>query len=152
MLGRDPFDSPGSVPTTFVPLVIVTSMASVSFNPKSRMVTTRPGITAFDPSMADTACLAAPNNVPTKLVQASSILNPATLDFGGTIVGRTQYTDAFQRGNFWKVLGFDRNLYHALLGPVRFLGPLVIHFPPRVRGSPWRRLHSVLPVSVLRRG
>ncbi len=92
------------------------------------IITTKPGVTTFNPSAADNACLAAPNNVPTKLFQESPILNPATFSFGGTIVGRTEYSDAFQRGNFWKALGSNVGKYHVLLAP-KFLAPIVIDVP-----------------------
>ena len=106
MVGLDPFNNPGSVsvPTNVVPVVIKTHKVGVSVS-STGIITTKPGATTFDPSVADNACLAAPNNVPTKLFQESPILNPATFSFGGTIVGRTEYSDAFQRGNFWKALG-----------------------------------------------
>ena len=130
MVGLDPFTSPGSVsvPTKVVPVIIRTHQVGVSVNPKTGIVTTKPGITTFNPSIADTACLTAPNNVPTKLFEESPILQPATFDFGGTIVGRTQYTDAFQRGNFWKALGSTVSKYHVLLNP-KSLAPIVIDVP-----------------------
>ena len=130
MVGLDPFTSPGSVsvPTNVVPVIIRTHQVGVSVNPKTGIITTKPGLTTFNPSIADTGCLTAPNNVPTKLFEESPILQPATFDFGGTIVGRTQYTDAFQRGNFWKALGSTVSKYHVLLNP-KSLAPIVIDVP-----------------------
>ena len=130
MVGLDPFTSPGSVsvPTKVVPVIIRTHQVGVSVNPKTGIVTTKPGLTTFNPSIADTACLTAPNNVPTTLFEESPILQPATFDFGGTIVGRTQYTDAFQRGNFWKALGSNVSKYHVLLN-AEFLDPITIDVP-----------------------
>ena len=58
----------------------------------------------MDPTVADNACLAAPNNMPVRLLQQSPILSNADFNFDGTDVGTTQATDAFQRGNFWGLL------------------------------------------------
>jgi hypothetical protein len=131
MVGRDPFNNPGSVsvPTNVVPLIIKTNTVAVSVNSTTGIITTAPGITTFNPAVADTACLRAPNNVPTKLFAQSPIFNPATFNFGGTIVGTTQYSDAFQRGNFWNALGSSVDEYHVLLGPVKFLTPIVLNVP-----------------------
>ena len=130
MVGMDPFNNPGSVsiPTNVVPLIIKTKTIAVSFDSTTGIVTTKPGATTFDPTAADNACLTAPNNIPSKLFQESPILNPATFNFGGTIVGRTQYSDAFQRGNFWEALGSNVSKYHVLLNP-KFLDPIVINVP-----------------------
>src|SRR6516225_1835279 len=70
MVGLDPFTSPGSVsvPTKVVPVIIRTHQVGVSVDPTTGIVTTKPGITTFNPSIADTACLTAPNNVPTTLL------------------------------------------------------------------------------------
>ncbi|MBV8357634.1 MAG: hypothetical protein JO189_06815 [Deltaproteobacteria bacterium] len=131
IVGRDPFNNPGSVsvPTIVVPLIIKTNTVAVSVNPTTRIITTAPGVTIFNPAVADTACLKAPNNVPTKLFAESPIFKPATFNFGGTIVGTTQYSDAFQRGNFWNALGSNVDVYHVLLGPVKFLAPIVLNAP-----------------------
>ena len=130
MVGLNPFNNPGSVsvPTNVVPVIIKTHKVGVSVNPRTGVITTKPGLTTFDPAVADTACLTAPNDVPTKLFEESPILQPATFDFGGTIVGRTQYIDAFQRGNFWKALGSNVSKYHVLLSPT-FPAPIVIDVP-----------------------
>ncbi|MBV8811990.1 MAG: hypothetical protein JO033_25260, partial [Acidobacteriaceae bacterium] len=128
MVGQDPFTGGGAsdVKTFVVPLIINTSQIGTSVNSKG-IISTKPGATTFNPTVADTACLAAPNDVPLKLVQQSPIFKSATFDFGGTIVGTTQYVDAFQRGNFWKVI--DPATYHVLLNPVKTLAPIVIHVP-----------------------
>jgi hypothetical protein len=131
MVGRNPFNDPGSVsvPTNVVPLIIVTRTVGTSVNATTGAITTQPGVTTFNPTVADTACLAAPNNIPTKLLGASPLFQPATFDFGGTVVGTTEYDDAFQRGNFWKVLSKDGDDYHVLLDPVKFLAPVIITVP-----------------------
>ncbi len=143
MVGRDPFNNPGSVsvPTMVVPLIIKTKTVAVSIDPTTGTVTTKSGVTTFDPTVADTACLTSPNNVPTTLLSQSPMFNRATFDFGGTIVGTTEYSDAFQRGSFWKALGSNVSKYHVLLSP-KFLDPIVINVPT-VYGT------SLTPASVL---
>jgi hypothetical protein len=133
LVGTDPFHSGGSVgvPTYIVPLIIRTSEIGTSIDPKTNMISTKPGITVFDPTVPDTACLTSPNDVPLTLYQQSPIIKSATFNFGGTTVGTTQYVDAFQRANFWKV--DDHATFHVLLSPVNTLAAVVID-APRVYG------------------
>jgi hypothetical protein len=130
MVGQDPFHGGGSVsvPTFIVPLIIKTKTIGTGIN-SDGIITTKPGHTTFDPTVADKACLTAPNDVPLTLFQQSPIFNPADFNFGGTDVGTTQYVDAFQRANFWQV--DDHDTFHTLLGPVRTLSPIVIHVPAK---------------------
>jgi len=67
--------------------------------------------------------------MPVRLLQQSPIVSNANFNFGGTPVGITQYTDAFQRGNFWGLI--DRANYHVRLSPVRVLPSLVINVPAK---------------------
>jgi hypothetical protein len=132
MVGRNPVingkgHGSASVPTFVVPLIIITHEIGTTFDPNTGNITTVPGDTTFDPTVADNACLASPNDVPLTLVQQSPILQSATFHFGGTNVGTTQYIDAFQRANFWAVN--NHNTYHVLLGPVQTLAPVVIDVP-----------------------
>lgn len=130
MVGTSPFNNPGKtvVPTKIIPLIIKTQTIGVSFDPKTGIITTAPGNTTFDPTQADNVCLTAPNNIPTSLVEQSPIFTPTKFVFGGTDVGTTQYSDAFQRANFWNVLGEDRDVYHVLLNP-EVLDPIVLEVP-----------------------
>ena len=134
MVGASPFTRSGnksvSVPTYVVPLIIVTNRIATNINFKTGHITTIPGETTFD-STVPNVCLAAPNNVPTKLVAESPILSPARFRFGKVDMGVTEYSDAFQRGNFWEVLGENgiRDRYHTKLGPVKFLDPILINVP-----------------------
>jgi hypothetical protein len=100
----------------------------VSFDPTTGIIGTAPGKTVFDPTAADNACLSKPNNVPSRLFKQSPIFNAAIFDFGGTIVGDTQYVDAYQRGNFWNVLE-DQDNFHTLLNPVKMLPAIQINVP-----------------------
>jgi hypothetical protein len=130
MVGLDPFNKPGSVtvPTKVVPLKIVTHTIGTSVDPKTGAISTKAGLTTFNPAVADTACLTPPNDVPTKLFEQSPILNAATFDFGGTIVGTTEYIDAFQRGNFWNANKSVPPDYHVEL-KAAFLEPITIDVP-----------------------
>jgi hypothetical protein len=132
MVGHDPFnggDGQANIPTQLIPLVIVTHTIGTSFNPKTGVISTKPGRTVFDPSTAQNkACLSAPNNIPLTLVEQSPIFHSARFRFGGTDVGFTQYVDAFQRANFWDVI--DRNSYHTrLIGHA--LRPIIIDIPAK---------------------
>jgi hypothetical protein len=133
MVGQNPFNDPGKtkVPTKVIPLIIKTQNLAVSFDSTTGIITTQPGDTTFDPTQADTqnACLTAPNNVPTHLVKQSPIFTPTKFVFGGTDVGTTQYSDAFQRANFWSALGKDTDDYHVLLDPVQILDPITLEVP-----------------------
>ena len=131
MVGRSPFNDPGGskIPTEVIPLVIKTKNVAVSFDPKTGIVTTKPGNTTLDPTKADDVCLSPPNDVPIQLVSGSPIFTSASFSFGGTFVGNTQYSDAFQRANFWNVLGENRDQYHVRLKPVQFLDPIVLDVP-----------------------
>lgn len=130
MVRRNPMTNPGSsrIPVFVVPLVFKTHTVGVSFNSTTGFIGTQPGDTTFDPTVPD-ACYTAPNNIPIKMVAESPLLNPATFDFGGTFVGTTQYIDAFQRANFWQVLGSNGSGYHVLLDPVTILDPVVVDVP-----------------------
>ena len=111
MVGRDPFRNAGtaSVPTFIVPLIFQTHTVAASFDPKTFKFATAPGETTVDPTAVDNKCLTAPNNVPLRVFQQSPLFKatPKPFNFNGTTVGATQYVDAFQRANFWSVLGRD---------------------------------------------
>jgi hypothetical protein len=130
MVGTSPFNNPGKtkVPTKIIPVIIKTQSKGISFNTTTGIIGTAPGDTTFDPTHADHVCLTAPNNIPTRLLEESPIFTPTKFVFGGTDVGTTQYSDAFQRANFWKALGEDRDIYHVLLEP-QVLDPIVLEVP-----------------------
>jgi hypothetical protein len=142
MVGQDPFVppfSPTNVTTPVVPLIITTNTVATGITPSGILTTTK-GSTTFDPTMTDPACLKAPKDVPLSLFQESPIFQPVSFTFGRTSVGTTQYTDAFQRGNFWSsVAGTD---YHTLVNPVLFQ-PVILNvasneglaIPPSLFGS-----------------
>lgn len=131
MVGRNPFRDPGpsNIPTDVVPLIIKTQTIGTSFNTTTGVISTTSGSNTLDPTQPDDVCLSPPNDVPTKLASGSPIFSSAPFTFGGTFVGNTQYTDAFQRANFWNVLGEGRASYHVRMKPVHFLQPIVLNVP-----------------------
>jgi len=48
---------------------------------------------------------------------------------GTTVVGVTQFTDAFQRANFWSYVGTISPNYHVLLNPVTTVTPIMVNVP-----------------------
>lgn len=131
MVGTSPFQNPRetTVPTKVIPVIIKTQNVVTAFDPTTGILTTIPGNTTFDPTQPDNGCLATPNNVPAQLLKQSPMFNKTKFVFGGTYVGTTEYSDAFQRANFWNALGEDRDSYHVLLQPVQFLEPIVLEVP-----------------------
>src|SRR6516165_6706666 len=133
MVGANPTlrgsDASVSVVGQVVPIIVKLHTIGTSINPKTGAIKTVPGDTTFDPTVADAACLAAPNNIPLDLLRQSPVLSSANFNFGGTPVGTTQYTDAFQRSNFWSLI--DRANYHVRIAPVKVLSPLVIDVPAK---------------------
>jgi hypothetical protein len=130
MIGNDPFNVGGSaeVSTYIVPLIIRTNTIGVGYDSTTGVITTAPGVTTFDPTIADRSCMTYPNDVPVKVFRESPIFEKAGFSFGGTRVGHTQYLDAFQRASFWNALQ-DKDAYHVLLNPVNLLAPVVINVP-----------------------
>jgi hypothetical protein len=129
MVGSNPFNhGSGStnVATQVVPIIFRTHTIGTSVDANG-IVATKPGNTTFNPTQADPACLGSRNNNPLRLFQQSPIFQSADFNYGGTDVGRTQTTDAFQRANFWRVI--DREDYHVTLGPITNFNPIVIDVP-----------------------
>ena len=130
MVGANPtLSGPGvnvSVTAQVVPIILKLHTIGTSVNPTTGVITTVPGNTTMDPTVADNKCLTRPNNMPVRLLQQSPILSNADFNFGGTDVGTTQATDAFQRGNFWQLI--DQANYHVRLSPT-VLPALVIDVP-----------------------
>jgi len=131
MVGSNPFRDPTttSVPTVVIPIRIKTSMVGTKVDPTTGVITTQSGDTTFDPGAPDHVCLSAPNDVPATLVKQSPMFTPTAFSFGGTNVGTTEYNDAFQRANFWRVSSEERNEYHVLLNPAQFLQPIELDAP-----------------------
>jgi hypothetical protein len=134
MVGADPFSRRGDkdthVKTFIVPVIITTNSVGTSFDPTTGIIGTGPGVTTFDPTANDNHCLSAPNNNPLRVFQHTPMFDKYDISVGGIDMGHTQYIDAFQRANFWNVLGEDgREDYHVLLDPVLTLSPIAINVP-----------------------
>lgn len=138
IVGDSPFYNPlgfTQIPSQLVPVIVVTNSVFAGVDSSGNVVTA-PGVTTFNPSVPDNSCLTAPNDVPFTLVQQSPLFNNvAEFNYGGTDVGFTEATDAFQRANFFKLLNFgdasfdDNITYHVLLSPVRTISAIIINVP-----------------------
>ncbi len=128
MVGQDPYGSnftPATVTTPIVPLIITVNSVATGVNSNS-ILSTQSGSTTFNPTVADAACLGKHNNVPLVLFEQSPIFQSANFNFGHTSVGNTQYLDAFQRGNFWQLVGGTD--YHTLVNAT-LLDPINVNIP-----------------------
>jgi hypothetical protein len=59
MVGQDPFGSAfstTSIDTLIIPVVLITNTIAVA-SPNGKILTTKPGVTVFDPTKADDVCL-----------------------------------------------------------------------------------------------
>lgn len=127
---------PSNVPVEIVPVVVNTVALGTAVDPKTGAITVVTGSpndnTTFNPLVADDSCLVSPNDIPASVFRESPLFRPADFNFGGTDVGFTQATDAFQRANFWNTI--DRADYHVLLAPVRVLTPITLNAPAPAKG------------------
>ena len=132
MIGTDPFVSGAgvaNVTTQIIPVIVKTSLVGTNVDFGSGVITTEPGSTTLDPTVPNTACLSAPNNVPLGVYRQSPLFQAASFSFGGTFVGKTQYADAFQRASFWDTVSTIAPNHHTVLNPVVTLAPIVINVP-----------------------
>src|SRR5260370_22464089 len=112
MVGRSPFNHGArttSITKQIVPLII-----------------NMPDGGVFDPTAPDPLC--SPTNTPLAVAQQSPIFQPFNFSFGGTPVGNTQYTDAFQRANFWSNVSVTGDSYHTLMN-VATLDSVILNVP-----------------------
>lgn len=127
---------PSNVPTEIVPVIVNTVALGTAIDPKTLAITVQTGSpndnSTFNPNAADNSCLVSPNNIPVKVLEESPLFHVADFNFGGTDVGNTQATDAFQRANFWHTI--NRESYHVLLAPVRVLPALTLNAPAPSNG------------------
>jgi hypothetical protein len=138
MVGQNPFKhgKTARIRTFIVPLIIQTNTVGLTFDEITRQIGTVPGMTTFDPTLQDSACMMAPNNVPLTVFQESPVINSnhswgdlIDFDFGGKIVKDAQYVDAFQRGNLWQIIREGHDDYHTLLDPVEILPAITVNVP-----------------------
>jgi hypothetical protein len=134
MVGPDPFAHPGGsarVPTQIVPVMVQTNSVFAGVDSKGNILT-QPGVTVFDPTVADDSCSSAPFDVPLTMVEQSPIVLPADFNYGGTDVGLVQTTESFQRANFFQLIAPGNSggvSYHVMLDPVNALSAVVINIP-----------------------
>ncbi len=74
------------------------------------------------------------NSSAVTLVQNSPIFQSTDYSLNGTDVGDTQYTDAFQRANFWTTVSGSAMDYHVLLGTPTVAAPITVNVPPSHAG------------------
>jgi hypothetical protein len=146
IVGGSPFTDPKSqtsISTKLIPVIVVTNSVFAGVDSSGNIITA-PGVTQFDPTVAD-PCLSAPNNVPFTLIQQSPIIQTADFNVGGADIGTTQYVDAFQRSEFFQLIakhgdngdgegegggdGSNHIRYHVILDPVDTLQAIVINIP-----------------------
>ena len=110
MAGADPATSNATttIQAYLIPLVMVYGAAN--------------GNMTFDPTMETTA-----SGLTVMEQVARSPLFKASIDFvqGGTDLGKAQYIDAYQRGNFWNSVSTNTD-YHTVLQIVKTLKPQTI--------------------------
>jgi hypothetical protein len=116
-----------NVPTQLVPIILKFHSVATAVNLTTGIISVGPGKATSDPTVADTACYGASNNVPLTLMEQSPVLTPANFNFGGTDVGMAQYPEAFSRANFWSII--DRANYHTRLSPVTVLPAVTLNVP-----------------------
>ena len=99
MVGADPATSTATtnIPTVIIPVII------------------KIGTVTFNPTVADTTCMVAPNNVPLTVFQQSPLFTPHAFAVNGVSEGTTQYIDAFQRANFKSQVA---STYHTKLSTI----------------------------------
>src|SRR6202022_331304 len=99
MVGQDPSTSTGTtnIPTVIIPVII------------------KIGTTTFNPTVADTTCMVAPNNVPSKVFKQSPLFANHAFIMNGVNEGSTQYIDAFQRANLATLVA---STYHTKLSTI----------------------------------
>jgi hypothetical protein len=110
MVGKDP----SSTVTTNVPAVIIPVIIKI-------------GTTSFKPTVADTTCMVAPNNIPSKVFKQSPLFANHAFTMNGVNEGSTQYIDAYQRANFATLAAAT---YHTKLMPISMKPAQTFVVPP----------------------
>ena len=118
MMGNTP-GAPGSNAITTIPTYIIP------------LIVTMPDGTVLDPTQPDPNCLG--NNVPLTVMENSPLFqNSGPYRYGNPAVnlGTTQYHDAMQRAEFWKIVGasFQGSTWHTLWG-VHVTTPQTVQVP-----------------------
>jgi hypothetical protein len=115
MVGQDPSSSKvtTNIPTVIIPVII------------------KIGTRNFNPTVADTTCMVAPNNIPRNVFHQSPLFANHAFTMDGVNEGSTQYVDAFERAEF---ATFVAATYHPRLSTVT-VKPAQTFPVPAGRGS-----------------
>lgn len=98
MVGGDPFTTKGTTTTTVYVVPLIVEIGSEK----------------FDPTVPDKACYG--GVTPLNALKISPmVLGWNDFKLNGVDVGATQYSDAFQRANFWQAVKANGGTYHNLL-------------------------------------
>jgi hypothetical protein len=121
MVGQSPITNKGTTTTNVYVVPLIVKIAGHTFNP----------------TVADSACLA--GKVPLTVLKQSPMI-VATHDFkiNGIDVGKGQYSDAFQRANFWKNVSANGGTYH---------NNLAYKYLPAVTISPGTANSTLYPIT-----
>lgn len=114
MIGTDP--SISGAGTTNVPVEII----PISFNFGGVIVSPESS------ACGDTASATA------RVQDAPLFSSDVTWSDSGTVIGTTQFTDAFQRANFWEFVSTRSPNYHVMLQPVSMLPAVSVDVPPGI--------------------
>jgi hypothetical protein len=116
MVGNSPLTTNGTTTTTVYVVPIVLHIGGVTFSPTA----------------ADASCLG--GKVPLTVLKQSPMVLPHSFTLNGVSMGTVQYSDAFQRANFWTKVLANGGTYHNKLNYV---------FLPAISVTPGSS-HSVL--------
>jgi len=100
-VGRSPLNHGSrttTIPAFIVPIKIKTSDGHV-----------------FDPSATDSTCLS--SKVPLTVFKNSPLFQPVAFTMNGVSVGTTQYSDAFERAEFWQNVSVTGDRFHTMISP-----------------------------------
>ena len=145
-VGMEVIEPPASVPTWtgsftynntkytyrmvgFNPTQGATSTVEAYIIPIKMVITTKTGTRSYNPGHI----LPDGNSVIKGTVKSPIFDSTTTYIQGGTNVGTTQYTDAFQRANFWGIVHTQTG-YHLKLGGPKVL-PIQTMSPPKADGA-----------------
>lgn len=108
MVGNSPFTTNGTTTTTVYVVPLIVQIGAVT----------------FDPTKADAACYG--GIVPLDALKTSPmVMTWHDFKINGIDVGSAQYSDAFQRANFWKEVSGKGGTYHNKLN-YKYLAPVTI--------------------------
>ena len=135
MVGNSPITTNGTTETTVYVVPLIFKIGGQTFNPTT----------------ADSACLG--GKVPLTVLKQSPMI-VATHDFkvNGVDVGKAQYSDAFQRANFWTYVKAKGGTYHNALAykflPAITISPGTSHSVLfGVKGSPCRTTYGGIEIN-----